>query len=208
MNLLQKLIYNIENIKYFSYKDPHGSLFSITENKLPDNPDEWVSVLYEKENPKYVKVKKYVPSMEKDNPYFTHIISMFFNLIEVLDRNRAETEQINDDEMILCVYCLLDKYGEVDMTEKRFNKIKPSDNFTFCGYDLTDQGGSMSILTDYGYVAEHKAFSLNDLNKYGLVDDFGRIKQIRNDVFDMEDDYGFGDTFIFAIWLRNDNEKE
>ena len=56
------------------------------------------------------------------------------------------------------------------------------DGFTFIGYDLLDQSHGNSALTNCGGAPD--VFANSELNKFGLIDNFDRAKEIQEKLFE------------------------
>jgi hypothetical protein len=53
---------------------------------------------------------------------------------------------------------------------------EPIEGFAFCGYDILDSDGSISVLTNCG--AFPSIYTADDLNQFGLITDLDRVTQI------------------------------
>lgn len=117
-------------------------------------------------------------------------------VIENLDSKSAESCEIADDQQILCVFCLLDEFGdEIDAPDIAQREIP---GFEFCGFDLAD--GLTSALTNCqgGF---DKAFSYKDLNEFGIVSDYFKAKSIQKKLFNEYDDE-HTDCVLFAMFRK------
>ena len=75
------------------------------------------------------------------------------------------------------------------------------DNFTFIGYDLLDKSHGNSALTNCGGTPE--VFANSELNKYGLVDNFSRAKEIQKELFATCPQEYHSDTNLWSVWRHN-----
>lgn len=70
--------------------------------------------------------------------------------------------------------------------------------YEFCGYDLVDDDIGISALVNCGGFEE--AFSNDELNRYGLLNDFGRAKQIQETLAIKYPDEPHAYCTLWGIW--------
>lgn len=68
------------------------------------------------------------------------------------------------------------RHNILALTERPTHAPAPIDGFVFCGYDILDSNGSISVLVNCG--AFPSIYTADDLNQFGLVDDLERVTQI------------------------------
>ncbi len=66
------------------------------------------------------------------------------------------------------------------------------------GYDLLDQDFGISALTNCGGFDE--TFLPEDLNKYGLIDDFAKAYDIKKRLLENNPEEHHADTNVIAVW--------
>lgn len=154
-------------------------------------------------NPQYCLCKRFFPKQYPDYKNFgdiqpfDEIVTVNANVIKRLDETTAMTYELNDDQQILCVFCMLDENGD-DIADPNIAK-KEIPGFEFCGFDLAD-GFLISALTNCEGGFE-KAFTYRDLNKYGLISGYWIAKEIRDK---LDNEYDDDHTYceMFAIFRR------
>jgi len=75
------------------------------------------------------------------------------------------------------------------------------DNFSFIGYELLDQSHCNSALTNCGGAPD--VFANSELNKFGLIDNFDRAKEIQTKLFETCPKEYHSVTNLWAIWRHN-----
>ncbi len=165
----------------------------------------YIKALNTHSNPQYCLCDRFFPAQFPfyrnfvDIQPFKEIVTVDAGLtqvIEYLDSRRAESYEMADDQQILCVFCLLDEFGdEIHASDIAQREIP---GFEFCGFDLAD--GLTSALTNCqgGF---NKAFTYKDLNEFGIVSDYFKAKSIQKKLFD-EYDEDHTDCVLFAIFRK------
>lgn len=75
----------------------------------------------------------------------------------------------------------------------------PVPGFAFVGYDLMDQEGGNSVLTNC--LPPFEAIVPDDLNEYGLLSDFEQARQVQSDLWRLyPDDPHAKNCLMWAIW--------
>ena len=70
--------------------------------------------------------------------------------------------------------------------------------FDFIGYDLLDRAGDISALVNCGGFDD--SFSPGELNRWGLLDEYGRARQVQRDLLlDYPDEY-HADCVLYEVW--------
>ncbi len=72
------------------------------------------------------------------------------------------------------------------------------DGFEFVGYDLIDKGYSTSALANCGGFDE--TFKPSELNRYGLIDKFGKAYDIRSRLIVNNPEEHHANCYVLAIW--------
>jgi hypothetical protein len=72
------------------------------------------------------------------------------------------------------------------------------DNFDFIGYDLLDKSYDISALTNCGGFDE--TFLPNDLNNFGLIDEFEKAHNINKRLLENNPEEHHADTNVIAVW--------
>ncbi len=71
-------------------------------------------------------------------------------------------------------------------------------NFSFVGYDLVEEQTQISALTNCGGFPD--VFHNYELNSYGLVGDFDRVREIRRQLSERHPDEPHAQCELYAIW--------
>lgn len=74
----------------------------------------------------------------------------------------------------------------------------PAEDFSFVGYDLIEEATQISALTNCGGFAD--SFSNDELNRFGLVDAFGRAKEIHRSLRKRHPEEHHAVCELYAIW--------
>lgn len=161
---------------------------------------EYVRALCDKENPRFFLCERRYPR-DLDNPGKLEAFDELVTLtacIETMDYETALAYPLEKDRQILCEYCFLDGKGELDDPEITHRNIE---GFTFCGFEIADKWG-ISALTNCAF-AYDRAFTKNDLNKWGLIDNYQKARTVLNKMYEeYGDDPDAKDLFLFAVWRR------
>lgn len=76
--------------------------------------------------------------------------------------------------------------------------MMPAKGFRFAGYDLIEEGGGISALTNCGGFP--KAFRNEELNRLGLIDTFKRAKEVQETLPVQYPDEAHAECEIWALW--------
>jgi hypothetical protein len=77
-------------------------------------------------------------------------------------------------------------------------KRPPAESFHFVGYDLIEETTQVSALTNCGGFPD--SFSNEELNKFGLIDNFDRAAEIQRNLKEKNPDEPHADCELYAIW--------
>lgn len=119
--------------------------------------------------------------------------------IEIMTEELARDYPLTEEQQILCEYCMLDKNGnEIDDSDIAERVIE---GFTFCGFKIADEWET-SALTNCGFDYD-RAFTKDDLNRWGLIDDYRKARTVLNKMYEeYGDDPDAKDWMMFAVWRR------
>jgi hypothetical protein len=147
--------------------------------------------------------------------HLTELVSLDVTLNEIL----VETDNDNADDWKYIV--IVDQYqtGFFTTLDYVLQKTKSKDlfnlltvvlepdqdckniklqDFDFIGYELLDHDIGTSALTNCGGFDE--TFLPNDLNNYGLIDDYEKAYDIKKRLFENNPDEYHADTNVIAVW--------
>lgn len=82
-----------------------------------------------------------------------------------------------------------------ESNEERTNQLI---DFEFIGYDLIEREGDISALTNCGGFDE--SFLPSDLNEFGLVSDFEKVKKIQEHLRINNPEEHHADCFLYEVW--------
>lgn len=82
--------------------------------------------------------------------------------------------------------------------EPKKEKVNLNADFEFVGYDLIEKEGNISALTNCGGFDE--TFSPTDLNQYGLVSNFEKVKIIQTELPKNNPESHHADCYLYEIW--------
>ena len=71
-------------------------------------------------------------------------------------------------------------------------------HFCFTGYDLIEESTQISALTNCGGFPD--VFQNDELNRFGLISDFGRGSEIRHQLSERHPEEPHADCELYAIW--------
>lgn len=155
-------------------------------------------------NPQFYLCERFITKDYKFEEFwcFNEIVSVDSSLFygkELLDKEQIRDTMISPDKQILCVYCLLDENGDTDGEAVPGIGAELTD-FEFCGFDLADIH-PISALLNCGFGFE-KVFTKSDLNKFGLISDYCRAKDIQQRLMNEYNDSNHAYTALFAVWRK------
>lgn len=168
---------------------------------LPDETGEYVITLDMRKNPQFFLCQRRFPrELERPDEFepFEEVITLT-EPIELMTEELARDYPLTEEQQILCEYCMLDEKGneldEPDIAERVI------EGFTFCGFEIADEWET-SALTNCGFGYD-RAFTKDDLNCWGLIDDCQRartvLRKLREEYGDEPD---AKDLILFAVWRR------
>lgn len=161
------------------------------------------------ENPRFYPCERFIPGSLSVRGYdrFNEIVSVDGALMingEPMTREQAVTMEVPEGHQILGVYCLLDENGDMKNFDVRAAG-KIMDGFTFCGFDLSDEW-TVSAILNCGDLSKgqyfSRAFSVEELNEYGLISDFKKARKIQRKLIEEYPEEAHAYCVVFAIWRR------
>lgn len=161
------------------------------------------------ENPRFYSCERFITA---DNPGYglnrcREIVSADGMLMagkKLMTRERAMNAEIIPGEQIMGVYCLLDEKGDIEDFDIEAAGLLMK-GFTFCGFDLADDWQISALVNCGDYEAGDyfdRAFSVDELNEYGLISDHGRVREIKRRLTEEYPDECHAYCAVFAVWRR------
>ena len=80
----------------------------------------------------------------------------------------------------------------------------PAAGFVFVGYDLIEESTQISAVCNCGGFPE--SFSNDELNRYGLLDDFNRACIVKHSLATLNPDEHHAQCEMYAIWRLSENQ--
>ena len=90
--------------------------------------------------------------------------------------------------------------------EARITVAPASGDFCFVGYDLIDEETQISALTNCGGFPD--VFRNDELNRFGLIDGFGRAREVRRLLAECYPDEAHARCEMYALWRLNESEPD
>lgn len=165
-----------------------------------------IYILYDTlENPQYYICERLFTSKSANyNNFsvqpFNEIVSVDESLFfkrTIVDYNKACKIHISENKQILCVFCMLDEFGDINDPLIAETEVK---GFSFCGFDLADNL-EISAITNCGNYFE-KVFTYKDLNEFGLIPNFQLAKKIQVKLMEEYPNEEHAYCALFAVWRR------
>lgn len=167
---------------------------------LPDKSGEYRITLDTTENPRFFLCGRRFPRELRGEDFngFEEVITLTEPL-ELMTEETARNYPLEENQQILCEYCMLDKIGnDIDDPDIAERVIE---GFTFCGFDIADEEET-SALTNCGFEYD-KAFTKADLNRWGLIDDYQKAWAVLYKIYEeYGDDPDLKYLMLFAVWRR------
>ncbi len=79
-------------------------------------------------------------------------------------------------------------------------------DFCFVGYDLIDEATQISALTNCGGFPD--VFRNDELNRFGLIDAFGRAREVRRLLAERYPDEAHAQCEMYALWRLHESEPD
>lgn len=168
---------------------------------FPDKTGEYRITLDTRNNPQFFLCERKHPRQFKpcdDFLGFEEVITLT-EPIEIMTEEMARNYPLEENQQILCEYCMLDKNGnDIDDPDVAERVIE---GFTFCSFEIADEWET-SALTNCGFEYD-RAFTKSDLNRWGLIDDYQKAWAVLYKIYEeYGDDPDLKYLMLFAVWRR------